>query len=47
MNKHQRTIEVSVATDGSISIEAMAFQGSDCEQWLPVFHENLLIELSS
>ena len=29
---HQRTIEVSVAADGSISIEAVAFQGSDCEQ---------------
>jgi hypothetical protein len=27
----KRTIEVSVAPDGSISIEAVAFQGSDCE----------------
>jgi len=32
MSKHQRTIEVSVAADGSISIEAVAFQGGDCEQ---------------
>ena len=30
MNK--RTIEINVATDGSIRIEAVAFQGSDCEQ---------------
>ena len=27
----KRTIEINVAPDGSISIEAVAFQGSDCE----------------
>jgi hypothetical protein len=28
----QKTIEVVVAPDGSIRIEAMGFQGSDCER---------------
>jgi hypothetical protein len=33
MNKtHPRSIEVQVAPDGSIAIEAIAFHGSDCEQ---------------
>ena len=28
----QKTIEVVVAPDGSIHIEAMGFQGADCEK---------------
>jgi Protein of unknown function (DUF2997) len=28
----QKTIEVVVAPDGSIRIEAMGFQGADCEK---------------
>lgn len=33
MNKHnKRTIEINVAIDGQIKIEAVSFQGSDCEQ---------------
>lgn len=33
MNRTQRrTVEVHVATDGSLAIEAVAFRGSDCEQ---------------
>jgi hypothetical protein len=28
----QKTIEVVVAPDGSIRIEAMGFQGADCER---------------
>lgn len=33
MSRNQRrTIELNVANDGSIAIEAVAFRGSDCEQ---------------
>ena len=30
--KGQRTIEVTVAPTGEIAIEAVAFQGADCEK---------------
>jgi hypothetical protein len=30
--KNRRTIEVTVASTGEITIEAVAFQGADCEK---------------
>ena len=30
-HQHHRSVEVCIATDGSIQIDAVGFKGSDCE----------------